>query len=158
QRWIKSWGKAEIFVKVFNPTDYAELPVGRYGYVWGQFEVHRDDREAAQQLVDSILRSPLLARPTPRPAPVSQGSGPGGPVAEIGRAPGGLVAPAVGLLLTAIAAVVSTVWLAAVLAEQFDPAGDVLAKCLVGAAAFVVMPAGVTLMAVGAVRMMRGRS
>src|SRR5262249_44607915 len=64
----------------------------------------------------------------------------------------------VGLLLTAIAAVVSTVWLAAVLAGQFDPAGDVLAKCLVGAAAFVGMPAGVTLMAVGAGGMMRGRA
>src|SRR5262249_49135394 len=59
-RWMNAWRKAQIFVKVFDPAEFAELPVGRYGYVWGQLLVRRSDREAAQELVDGILRSPLL--------------------------------------------------------------------------------------------------
>src|SRR5262249_49242466 len=66
--------------------------------------------------------------------------------------------PALGLGLTAVVALVSTPVLAVVLARRFDPAGDVLAKCLVGAVVFVFMPLGVWLLIDGAVRMLRERS
>jgi hypothetical protein len=55
-------------------------------------------------------------------------------------------------------ALVSTLVLAVVLARRFDPAGDVLAKCLVGAVVFVFMPLGVWLLVAAAVRLWRERS
>src|SRR5262249_26994209 len=69
-----------------------------------------------------------------------------------------LLGPAIGLALTAVVALVSTPMLAVVLARRFDPAGDVLAKCLVGAVVFVFMPLGVWLLMAGAPRMLRERS
>src|SRR5262249_3623417 len=102
-------------------------------------------------LIDSIIRDPI-----PRPAeklPVRAS-----PVIDNGRIRKQLLAPALGLALAAVVALVSTPMLAVVLARRFDPAGDVLAKCLVGAVVFVFMPPGVWLLIAGAVRMLRERS
>jgi serine/threonine protein kinase len=148
-RWINAWRRTEIILKVSSPDALAELPAGQHGR--GRLRVHRADREAAEQLVDSIRRIPRPARATPRPSPAGQGADPD-------RVRRQLLAPAAGLLLTAAVALVSTLVLAVVLARRFDPAGNLLAKCLVGAGAFVLMPLGVWLMVDGALRMLRGRS
>src|SRR5262249_34094824 len=119
----RGWGKLEMFLKVHHLAVLAELPAGRQGK--GRLQISWSDREAAQQLVDSIVHRPL-------PQPAKKLPGRAGqvidPVAP-DRVWRQLRAPAVGLLLTAAVALVSTLWLAVVLAKRFDPAGDVLAKC-----------------------------
>src|SRR5262249_54142463 len=112
------------------------------------------DREEAQKLVNSIVHRPL-----PQPVEMPPGRA-GQAIAAVApeHVRKQLLAAAVGLLLTAAVALVSTLVLAVVLARRFDPAGDVLAKWLVGAVAFVLMPLGVSLMINGALRMLRGRS
>src|SRR5262249_9616136 len=149
--WLSAWvpPQPEIVLKANSPAALAELPAGQHGR--GRLEIHPGDLEAAQQLVDSIIRDPI-----PRPAekfPVRAS-----PVIDNGRIRKQLLAPALGLALTAVVALVSTPMLAVVLARRFDPAGDVLAKCLVGAVVFVCMPLGVWLLIAGAVRMLRERS
>src|SRR5262249_6991343 len=133
-------------------------PAGRHGR--GRLLIHPGDLEAAQKLVEGILRDPIQQPAEKFPVRAC-------PVIDTGRIRRQLLAPAVGLALTAVAApvstpvapaLVSTLVLAVVLARRFDPAGDVLAKCLVGAVAFVFMPLGVWLMVDGAVRMWRERS
>src|SRR5262249_44734690 len=69
-----------------------------------------------------------------------------------------LLAPAVGLLLTAAVALVSTLVLAVVLARRFDPAGGVLAKAPAGAGAFGFMPLAAWRMVAAALRMLRQRA
>src|SRR5262249_55576870 len=135
--WINVWRKPELVLKVYDSAVLAELPAGQHGR--GRLRVHPGDLEAAPQLVDGLLRNPL-----PRPSARFPATAP--PVGCPDRVGRQLLSPAIGLLLTAVGALVSTLWLAAVLARQFDPAGDVLAKCLVAAVVFVIMPAGVTLM------------
>jgi serine/threonine protein kinase len=148
-RWINAWRKAEIFVKVFDPAEFAELPVGRYGYVWGQLQVHRGDGGAAQELVDGILRSPLLGLGTPRPS---------GPFAALDRVRRQLRGPAWGLLLTAGAALVWTLGPAVVAAERLNQAEDVMSNRLVFAVATVLALVGVPPLFAGAVQMVRRRS
>jgi len=143
------WRKMEIFLKAHHLAALAELPAGRQGK--GRLQINWDDREAAQQLVDSIVHRPL-------PQPAGQLPGRASQVIDPDRIRRQLLAPAVGLLLTAVVALVSTLMLAVVLARRFDPAGDVLAKCLVGAVAFVLMPLGVWLMVAGALHMLRQHS
>ena len=144
-RWMGVSAKTEIVLKVHNPDILARLP-GR------QLRIHRADREAAQQLVDGILRSPLLA-------PVGEGSGQTEPVADPDRVRMRLVAPAVSLLLTALAAVVSIVILAVLFnrQDQYYFVDVALSKYLVVGVAALPALAGFGVMLAGAVQMMRGR-
>src|SRR5262249_16265508 len=107
--WTNAWRKAEIFVKVFDPADFAELPVGRYGSQWGQLQAHRGDGEAAQELANSIHRSPLLGVGSPRPA---------GRATAPARVHEQLRGPAWGLLLTAGAALAWTLGPAVVASQR----------------------------------------
>jgi hypothetical protein len=141
--------KPEIVLKVKSPAALAELPAGQHGR--GRLNIHAGDLDAAQQLVEGILRDPI-------PQPAEKFRARASPVIDTGRIRRQLLAPAVGLALTAVVALVSTLTLAVVLVQEFDPAGDVLAKCLVGTVAFVFMPLGVWVMVAGAVRMLRERS
>jgi serine/threonine protein kinase len=89
---LGSWRKAEIVFKVYHPELLAELPIGKYGR---NLQIHRADREAAQQLVDSILGSPV---PVPaQAAPVREPL----PSADPERVRRQLLGPAIGLLITA---------------------------------------------------------
>src|SRR5262245_25399612 len=108
------WRKTEIFLKVHHPPTLAELPAGRHGK--GRLQISWGDREAAQKLVDSIVHRPL-------PQPAAKLPGQAGQVIDPDRVRRQLLAPAVGLLLTAAVALVSTLVLAVVLARRFDPAG-----------------------------------
>jgi hypothetical protein len=146
-RWVNAWKKPEIVLKVYDPAALAELPAGQHGR--GRLRAHPGDLEAAQQLVDSILRTPVPARVTPRP-------GPARPVAD--RILMRLVAPAVGLLLTAVGAVVSNVGLAVLFAKEFDKVGDAASLGLVVLFAALLVPVFFSVMVAGAVQMMRGRS
>src|SRR5262249_62253891 len=65
------WWKLEIFLKAHHLAALAELPAGRQGK--GRLQINWDDREAAQQLVDSIVHRPL-------PQPAGQLPGRAGPV------------------------------------------------------------------------------
>jgi serine/threonine protein kinase len=141
-RWMGVSAKTEIVLKVHHPDVLARLP-GR------QLRVHRADREAAQQLVDGILRSPLLA-------PAGEGSGQTEPVADPDRVRMRLVAPAVSLLLTALGAAVSMV-LAVPFALELDRMDKVISKHLVVGVAVLLVSAGFGVMLAGAVQMMRGR-
>ena len=57
--------KPELVIKVNDPASLAELPAGQHGP--GRLRVHPADVDATQQMVDSILRSPLLGVGAPRP-------------------------------------------------------------------------------------------
>jgi serine/threonine protein kinase len=149
--WLDGWipPRPEIVLKVNRPANLAELPAGQHGR--GRLKVHAGDLEAAKQLVESIHRDPI-------PPPAQKFPGRASLAIGTGHIRRQLLGPALGLALTAVVALVSTVVLAVVLARRFDPAGDVLAKSLVGAVTFVFMPLGVWLMIVGAVCMLRERS
>src|SRR5262249_28925668 len=91
-RWVNAWKKPEIVLKVYNPAALAELPAGTAGR--GRLRAHPGDLEAAERLVDSILRSPVPARAAPHQGPIRPGltrppdatHGPGrGPAADGGR-------------------------------------------------------------------------
>jgi hypothetical protein len=146
-RWVNAWKKPEIVLKVFDPAALADLPAGNAGR--GRLRAHPGDLEAAQQFVDSILRSPVPARATPRPDPAGRSAD---------RTSLRLVAPAAGLLLTAVGAVVSSVVLAVLLVKNLEHGGDVAVSNLVVANTVLLLPVCVGLMAAGAVQMMRGRS
>lgn len=146
--WMNDLRKAELVVKVYNPADFAELPAGRHGR--GRLQVHRGDREAAQLLVDSILRSPLLGRQTPRSDAREQ-------VANSDLIRKQLRGPAWGLLLTAAAALAWTVGPAVVAAERLGQAGDVASNRLVFAVATILALVGVPPLLAGAVQIMRRR-
>jgi serine/threonine protein kinase len=150
--WLGVEGKTEIVLKLHHPEILAELPAGQHGR--GRLKVHRGDRETAQQLVDSILRTPLPpppARPA-RPVPM-----PAEPVANHDRVRRQLLGPAVGLLLTSAAALASNVVLAVLLARHFGQMGDVVLQRLTVAVCAVVVPTGFGLMLAGAERMTSGR-
>jgi serine/threonine protein kinase len=148
-RWPSAQRKKEIVLKAFSPAALAELPAGQHGR--GRLRVHPGDLEAAQQLADSVLRSPLLARPMLRPGLAGQASDPA-------RLRKKLFPLALSLLLTAAAGLVSSVALGLVLTQAFDPAGNQDVKRLVVTAATLLVTASIGLLIVGAVQMMRLRS
>jgi hypothetical protein len=144
-RWLGAYAKTEIVLKTDNPAALKDLPAGKDGR--GRLRVHRDDREAAQQLVDSILRTPL-------PPPAAKA--PAKPAA--GRARTGLAGPAMGLMLTAAVTIATTVVGAVQVAQHFHRAGDVSSKTLAIIFAAAFMPVCVGVLMAGALQMLRGRS
>jgi hypothetical protein len=146
-RWMGASPKTEIVLKLHHPALLAELPAGQHG--GGRLRVHRADTEAAQQLVDGILRSPLLAPARENPGLAEQAADPD-------RVRMRLVAPAVSLLLTAIWAAVSWAVMVVLFIQNVDRDKDVPKHLMVAVAALFV-PAGVGVMLAGAVQMMRGR-
>jgi serine/threonine protein kinase len=147
-RWQSAQAKREIVLKVLSPAALAELPAGKHGR--GRFRVHPGDIQAAQQLADSILHSPLLVCPTPRLVLAGQASDPD-------RVRRKLFPLAVSLLLTAAAGLVSSVALGLVLTRAFDPAGNPDAQRLVVTAATLLVTACIGLLIAGAVQMLRLR-
>jgi serine/threonine protein kinase len=142
--WLEAWvpPKPEIVLKVNSPAALAELPAGQHGR--GRLQVHPGDLEATQQLLEGILRGPLLGRGTPRPA---------GPGAAPDRLPRELRPLALSLLATAAASVVSTVALGLVL----NRGEDFPSKGLVLTAASIIVPTAAGLLVAGAVQMLRRR-
>jgi serine/threonine protein kinase len=139
--------KPELVIKVNDPASLAELPAGQHGR--GRLRVHPDDVLATQQIVDSILRSPLLGVGAPRP---------NDSFASIDGVRRELVSLAVGFLLTAAASLVSTVAMAIVIIRAFNQAGNADAKRLVVTAASLLVLACIGLVVAGAVQMLRLRS
>jgi serine/threonine protein kinase len=152
------WSKAEIVLKVYRPELLAELPVGILGR--GRLQVYRGDREAAQQLVESIHNSPLPApAPTgPRPAYPDPPRPPDPPAAPkpLRRQ---LLFPAVGMLLTAAGTLASAVALVAAFLADFSRMdnGEAAVYGSVVAVASLLALAAAALMMTVAVRMMIGR-
>jgi serine/threonine protein kinase len=156
---LSGWGKTEIVVKVYRPELLAELPVGQHGR--GRLQVHRADREAAQQLVESIYGTPVPTRARPGPFPLVPGragepASPGDPW----RARKQLLIPAVGLLLTAVGTLIAAGMLVVALLVEVGrmPRGQAfLCGGLVIVAALLALTVAALMMA-GAARMMVGRN
>jgi serine/threonine protein kinase len=140
----KLLGKTEVILKVYDGDVLADLPAGKHGR--GRLQVHRKDREAAEELVEGILRSPR-----PAPAPKTPSPAPAEPPADPDAVRRRLVAPAVGLLLTAAVGLPSAVMLAVMACASRSP-HEGLAPCI------LLATVGACLMLAGAVQMMRGRS
>jgi hypothetical protein len=109
-RWLGLGGRTEIVLKAHDPEALAKLPTGLHGR--GRLRIHRADGEAAQQLVDSIVRSPLPVPVRPVPTPIPPIPAPATPTAGPDRVRRQLLGPAIGMLLTAGLAFVSTIMLA----------------------------------------------
>jgi tRNA A-37 threonylcarbamoyl transferase component Bud32 len=147
--WVPGRGKCEIALKVYDPAVLAGLPVGKHGR--GRLQVHRHDTEAAQQLVAGILGTPL-----PRPAGRTPFPELAGHAADPRRIRTRLLGPAVGLLLTAVAAFVSTLVLAVNFALQVAP--HFADADLVATVAALLGAGAAGLMLAGALQMMRRRA
>jgi len=70
-KWMGAWGETQIVLKLVRPNILADLPTGEYGR--GRLLIHWPDREAAKQLVDSIVlqTSPPIAHDPWRGSPRS---------------------------------------------------------------------------------------
>jgi serine/threonine protein kinase len=143
--WLGSLAKTEIVLKVHKPELLADLPAGKSGR--GRLKIHKADRAAAYQLVDSILRTPL-------PAPArAELAGAGLAVLQAQRQ---LTGPGVALLITAIMALITSVPITVKLGSEFWHAGNHAAQRLVIVLeALFVLPA-VGLILTGALRMIIG--
>ncbi len=143
--WIAS--KPELVIKVNEPASLAELPAGQRGK--GRLRVHPADVDATQQMVDSILRSPLLGVGAPRPDIQ---------LASIDGVRRELVSLALGFLLTAAASLVSTVAMAIAIIRALNQAGNADANRLVVIAVSLLVLPCIGLVVAGAVQMLRLRS
>jgi serine/threonine protein kinase len=52
-KWMGQWGATQIVLKVIQPSNFGDLPAGKHDR--GRLLIDWHDREAAQQLVDSIV-------------------------------------------------------------------------------------------------------
>lgn len=146
-RWRRSKKKSEIVFKANNPAALADLPAGQHGR--GRLRVHASDAEAAQKLVDSILRNPLFAR-------ASSVTGGNKQFLGLDRARREVLPLAVSLLLTTIIGAASNV----ALGVAFSDSGTtvrVYPVFLAVAAAILSLPC-VGMLIVGAVQMLRLQS
>jgi serine/threonine protein kinase len=147
---LGSWRKAEIVFKVYHPEWLAELPIGKNGR---NLQVHRADREAAQQLVDSILGTPV---PSPaQSAPVREPV-PGADPQRIRRQ---LLVPAAGLMLTGGATLIAAGMLvvAGMREWRWMERREAVLFSSVAAVAAVLAPVVAGLIMAGAARMLVGR-
>jgi serine/threonine protein kinase len=149
-RWLGASDKMEIILKVYHPTLLAKLPAGKHGRGW--LQVHQNDHEAAQQLVDSILHSPIQAPAKKSPGLAEQFADLDSSIRMR------LLAPALGLLVTGGVAFVSTVLLAVWLSHGFAETGAVATLRLLVTVAALLAPIGGGLLITGALQMMRGLS
>jgi len=147
------WLPTEIVIKVSDPSLLADLPIGKAGR--GRLRVEWGDQEAARELVESIVR----------PAG-SYGESGRNDTAEMPRRPPDpkkirleVIPPAIGLVLTAAFAVVSSVGLAVVGLERLETV-PWINRTEVALAALAVLPIATATgyLFVGALEMIRMRS
>jgi serine/threonine protein kinase len=158
-KWVRKWGTTEIVIKATHPKVLADLPAGKHGR--GRLVVHAGDREAAKELVDSIVR------PSP-PAPAH----PAADWKEHEHIPVELVhyykvrsllfGPVIGLFLTALGALVFALVYGAIhtgLALQMATAGHRDAGFFAMTSLLALpMAAGAIFLFVAALRMAKMRS
>jgi tRNA A-37 threonylcarbamoyl transferase component Bud32 len=165
-------GTTEIIIKGISPNTLASLPVGETGSS-GRLRVFRADRQAAQDLVDSVIRSAsglvgadwrgAPQRDAHAPAPMVGIDGPGGvdrlqPSPERERVRRSLLAPAIGLIVTASAVLAGSIWQTIAIAHEIPEGGPATAAQVIGLSWAAVAKLGVVLMVVGAVHMLSLRS
>src|SRR5262249_8322341 len=151
-KWMRKWGNMELIPKVARREVLAGLPVGKHGR--GRFRVHWADRAAAQQLVDSIVR-PVPPQSDIEPFLME----PGGqrPLLDLEKAHMEVAAPAVGLILTGLVAILSGIVFGGFLPfVHFD--GDGTYQYWLAPAMGLVMTVGGWFVLVGGIRMLRLRS
>lgn len=62
-KWMGAWGGTQIIIKTIDPSTLNDLPISKNGR--GRLIVDWGDREAAQQLVESIIRPAPLPQARP---------------------------------------------------------------------------------------------
>jgi hypothetical protein len=147
---MKSWGgTTQIVIKTIPPSALGELPVSKK-HGRGRFVVNWGDREAAQQLVDSIVRPSLP--PQARAAGRKQDPRMADPRMASTRIQAQVLVPAIGLLLTGIIALISSfVFFVGLMSSQSSVAESF---------SFLAFPAaaGASIVIIGALRMMKLQS
>src|SRR5439155_25911390 len=106
--------KTQLVIKVVRPGALAGLPVGKPGR--GRLLIPSRDRAVAEQLVDSVVQQPLR-NAGQSDSKVAKGGLPG-QISDPDRARMELITPAVGLLLTGIAAFASQIMLAVLVRDE----------------------------------------
>jgi serine/threonine protein kinase len=149
-------GKTEIVLKVYNPDILAGLPAGKQGR--GRLKVQRGDRDAAIELVESILRTPVSMPLQRNLVPAQQAPHDTELAFNHEQIRSDLLKPAIFLVLTSILALASTVALVLLLIRELHNDEDAVAKGI-GIVATALLPlACAVLIMVGALRMIVGRN
>jgi hypothetical protein len=150
--WMRKWGTTEIVIRPVQPGILDPLPAGKSGR--GRLLVHVQDRQAARDLVDGVLRSAFpdaLPAPaeTPRPAPTP----------SLKEHAGALVlAPAIGLVVAAVIAFAWFVVKVATLGGQIDEAAGLIPEHVPGLVAALAGLVGFVCLLAGGVQMMQLKS
>jgi tRNA A-37 threonylcarbamoyl transferase component Bud32 len=151
-KWMKApWGSTQIIIKTVQPSSLDALPVSKHGR--GRLVVDWGDREAAQQLVDSITPG----SPLPQAYPVRGGPNPrvAEPAADVRSVRMKVLGPGIGLFISGLVAVfASSTWATWCVFKTFTEGGSHFA---LGLWAFPVLAGGV-LQCAGAQRMIRLQS
>jgi tRNA A-37 threonylcarbamoyl transferase component Bud32 len=150
--WMRKVGTTEIVIRPVEAGILDPLPANKSGR--GRLVVHGADRQAARELVDSILRSTF---PEAVRAPAEAGSQ--GPALSSRERAGTLVlAPAMGLLVAAVMVFSWYVAKVAILGQEISEAGGVSAGQVPDLAAATAALVGFVCLIAGGVRMMQLRS
>jgi hypothetical protein len=140
-------GKVELVIKVTRSSLMESLPVGSQGR--GRLLIHKADRAAVKELVDSILLRP--SRQVGRAVGGAEGQTPLPGAVDPQRARMDVLVPAAGLLLTGVLALLAP-FVFIGLASATDRKG---VEMEIGIALLVPLLTVAALLLVGAVRMMR---
>jgi serine/threonine protein kinase len=158
RKWHWKWATMEIVIKAVRPELLAELPVGKSGR--GRLEVNWEDRDAATELVESIARpSGRAARDNDADEERNLIKFPPDP----NKVKMEVTPPAVGLALTALFAIVSSVGLAVwglerLIHQEAPWSRTEVLLVLLGALAVTPVATAIGYLLIGAGQMMRIRS
>jgi tRNA A-37 threonylcarbamoyl transferase component Bud32 len=134
-KWVSKWAPTEIVIKTARPELLAELPMGKSGR--GRLLVYWKDRDAARELVDSIIH---VNEPAPRQGLADRNDRIAiKPYPDPKKARFEVIPPAIGLLVTAIFSAVSSIVSAVWFLERFD-AGSPHHETLVLIAVLSIIP------------------
>ena len=158
KKWKESWSKwmpMEIVIKVARPSALAELPIGHSGR--GRLSVAWGDHDAARELVESITQPKARMAGDEREGRNNQGW-PNHPP-DLRQVRMEVIPPAVGLALTAVFAVLSSVGLAIWGLDRLHVLGwssqNELLAVMAGILAALMLSTAIGYLFMGALQMMR---
>jgi serine/threonine protein kinase len=146
--WMRKKGITEIVIKPLRPGVLDRLPAGKSGK--GRLLIHWQDRRAARDLVDSVVRPPLAV------AGAESGGAAGHAEAVSQREWAGMLVlgPALGLLLTAAGVLWWYITKVITLGKEISEAGGLSVEQVPGMLATLAALASFVCLLAGGVRMM----